>query len=288
MLFWKLGGLDMIALAAKVLLAPVLFVLILFAAQSIRFRWAAGMLLTFPALNGIGLFVASPKSIALSPPMIPMIAVNGILCFLYVAMIQRDGRVFATAVSPLMLFIICLALWARFFFLDMEISREWEPAFVAVCLVVAWALTYLLWLNRERHLALQGSKTLWEFLQNWNEWCVRALMFLVLLGIFVAVSFVGADSVAGRLGAAPILPLFALYSLATGNDSQAKMDATKTTAFLGPIVAMSFVVLFAEVVYQRDFWSGLLYLLVGWLLCFACICAIAVGLDKLDRRASAG
>jgi hypothetical protein len=277
-----------IALIAKLLLGPVLFVLILFAAQSIRLRWAAGMLLTFPALNGIGLFVASPKSIVLAPPMIPMIAVNGILSFLYITVIQSGGRVFGTAVNPLMLFVVGLVLWGVVFSFDMEISREWQPAFVVGCLVVASATTYLLWVNRERHSALQGSKTLWEFLKRWKDWCARALIFLLLLGVFAAVSFLGADSVAGRLGAAPILPLFALYSLATGNDTQAKMDATKTTVVLGPIVAMSFVVLFAEAVYQRDFWFGLSGLLTGWLLCFACIYAIALGLDKIDRRASTG
>ena len=276
----------MTALIAKVLLGPVLFLLILFAAQSIRFRWATGMLLTFPALNGIGLFVASPKSIALAPPMIPMIAVNGILCFLYIAAFQRGRRSSGTIVSPLMLSCMGLALWILVFFLDMRISRQWQPAFVAVCLLVALPLTYFLWVNRERRSALQGSKTLRVFIRDWEVWRVRVVIFSVLLTAFAALSLYGADSVAGRLGAAPILPLYALYSFATGNDSQAKMDATRTTVFLGPIVAVSFAVIFAEVVYQRSFWFGLACLLVGWLLCFACIYAIALGLHKRDRRAS--
>ncbi|MEY9633437.1 MFS family permease [Bradyrhizobium japonicum] len=276
----------MIALIAKIVLGPVLFVLILFAAQSIRLRWAAGMLLTFPALNGIGLFVASPKSIALSPPMIPMIVVNGILCFLYVTIIQNGGRVFGTVFSPSMLFLMGLALWVLVFFLDMEISRELQPAFVIVCLAIALAFTRWLWVKRERHSALGGSKTFWEFLQNWKEWRARALIFLFLLSVFAASSYVGADSVAGRLGAAPILPLFALHSLATGNDPHAKMAATKATIFLGPIVAMCFVIFFAEAVYQHGFWFGLSCLAVGWLLCLLCIYAIARGLDELDRRGS--
>ncbi|WP_396605025.1 hypothetical protein ACFLEY_48785 (plasmid) [Bradyrhizobium sp. YCK136] len=265
----------MIASTAKVLIGPVLFLLILFAAQSIRFRWAAGMLLTFPALNGIGLFVASSKSIVLSPPMIPMIAVNGILCFLYITAIQRGWRLFGIVLTPLMLLVLGLVLWALVFLLDIEISSEWQPAFVVVCLMIALALTRWLWVKRERRSALRGSKTLWEFLQNWKEWYVRVVIFFVLLVLFVAFSYIGADSVAGRLGAAPILPLFALHSLATGNDPQAKMDATKTTVFLGPIAAISFVVLFAEAVYQRGFWFGLSCLIVGWLVCLACIYAIA-------------
>jgi hypothetical protein len=45
----------------------------------------AGMLLTFPMLNGIGLVSARANAKQLSKSMLPVIALNGLMCFLFVA-----------------------------------------------------------------------------------------------------------------------------------------------------------------------------------------------------------
>jgi hypothetical protein len=276
--------LAVVELAAKFVLGPVLFVLILFFAQSIRLRWAAGMLLTFPALNGIGLFMASSKSIALASAMLPMIVVNGLLCLLYIIATQRGQPILGWKLGPLLLFWIGIALWVVGFSLNMEIPRRFQVAFAVVYAAVAVAATWLLWLRRKPRTFSQPSKSLVQFLKSWRGWGPRVLIFIVLLAAFGIVSYFGADSVAGRLGAAPILPLFALYSIASGDDSATKLEGTKVTVLIGPIVAMSFVIAFSAAVYQTTFATGFALLMTGWGACFFCIVGIAIGLDALEHR----
>ena len=66
-----------------------LFILILWCAQS-RHPRAAGMMLTFPALNGIGLLTAEGHDLYLmARAMIPMMALNGLLCTMY-SVVERQ------------------------------------------------------------------------------------------------------------------------------------------------------------------------------------------------------
>lgn len=272
----------MIEIIAKLALGTLLFILIMYFAQSIRMRWAAGMLLTFPALNGIGLLIGSSKSVALASPMLPMIAVNGTICFLYVYFLER-GREFVGRLGPAILFCGGLVVWLLAFAVNINASG-WEIILLATYGAFAALVTYGLWEGRDRITQLPGSKSLWEFLLAWGIWGPRALIFFGLLALFAYLSYVGADSVAGRLGAAPLLPLFALWAIAASDESGVRMRTMKVTVFIGPIVAMSFVILFATTVYQADFGSGLIYLLVGWAFCFLCIMAIALALDAIDHR----
>src|SRR5690349_5811211 len=68
----------------KALLGTGLFALILWCAQS-RHPRVAGMMLTFPALNGLGLLTAeSHNPHLMARAMLPMIALNGLLCATYI------------------------------------------------------------------------------------------------------------------------------------------------------------------------------------------------------------
>ena len=64
----------------KAVLGTCLFTVILWYAQSSNPR-AAGMMLTFPALNGLGLLMAQSHGLHLmARAILPMIALNGLLC----------------------------------------------------------------------------------------------------------------------------------------------------------------------------------------------------------------
>src|SRR5215471_10110029 len=68
----------------KAVVGTCLFAVILWCAQSSNPR-AAGMLLTFPALNGLGLLMAESDNLHLmGRAMLPMIALNGLLCAAYI------------------------------------------------------------------------------------------------------------------------------------------------------------------------------------------------------------
>ena len=89
----------MIVLAAKVLLGTVLYVAVLWEAR--RNPRAAGMMLTFPTLNGIGMLMAQPA--ALGPivgSMLLMPIVNALFCAIYLAAFERAVRAGAACRPP--------------------------------------------------------------------------------------------------------------------------------------------------------------------------------------------
>jgi hypothetical protein len=274
----------MFELAVKFILGSSLFVLILFVVQSIRLRWAAGMLLTFPALNGIALFMAPTKSTSLSASMLPMILVNGVLCIAFIWSIQHSSNFRTSKFGPAVLFWLGIALWFAAFSLGLEFPASFQVATILLYAVFAIATTWLLWRVRKPLTSAQSSKSPREFLKAWKGWLPRALIFVSILGGFAIVSYLGADSIAGRIGAAPVLPLYALYSIATSEHSVERLDTTIVTVLLGPIVAMSFVIVFSQAVYGLPFLTGLVALIVGWAICFGCIMGVAVALDALGRR----
>ena len=81
----------MIESAAKVLVGALLYVAVLWAAR--RNPRAAGMMLTFPTLNGITMLVTQPSE--LSPIVGTMLLipfVNGLFCALYLSGFDRAVR----------------------------------------------------------------------------------------------------------------------------------------------------------------------------------------------------
>src|SRR5262249_38057632 len=98
----------------KAVLGTCLFTLILWCAQSSNPR-VAGMMLTFPALNGLGLLTAQSYDLDLmARAMLPMIALNGLLCATYItAQRQLLGRLphLSPQVTVWTLLGACVVLW---------------------------------------------------------------------------------------------------------------------------------------------------------------------------------
>src|SRR5215510_5136814 len=105
---------ELVSCMLKTVLGTGLFILILWCAQSSHPR-AAGMMLTFPALNGLGLLTADSGDIHLmARAMLPMIALNGLLCAMYIVL-QRQLRSRRMSLSPCRRAWIvlgsCIVLW---------------------------------------------------------------------------------------------------------------------------------------------------------------------------------
>src|SRR5262249_22203022 len=98
----------------KAVLGTGLFALILWCAQSRNPR-VAGMMLTFPALNGLGLLTAeSHDPHLMARAMLPMIALNGLLCATYIiAQRQLLSRLphLSAGVRVATVFGVCVVLW---------------------------------------------------------------------------------------------------------------------------------------------------------------------------------
>jgi apolipoprotein N-acyltransferase len=111
----------------------------------------------------------------------------------------------------------------------------------------------------------------------------RTALFTVTLFAVLIASALGKNTIAGQLGAAPLLPLFALFTIATGDGALTKLKSSKVTVPLGPVFAMAFVSWFAEKVYQADVWHGLLAMIAGWSVCFISIVAVNWFISLSDR-----
>src|SRR2546425_2152657 len=105
---------ELVPLILQAVVGTGLFTLILWCAQSSNPR-AAGMMLTFPALNGFGLLMAESYDLhVMARAMLPMIALNGLLCATYIiAQRQLLWRLphLSPGVKVWMLLGACVVLW---------------------------------------------------------------------------------------------------------------------------------------------------------------------------------
>src|SRR5947199_7427881 len=105
---------ELVPLILQAVVGTGLFTLILWCAQSSNPR-AAGMMLTFPALNGLGLLTAQGHDLHLmARAMLPMIALNGLLCATYIiAQRQLRSRLphLSHGVKAWTVLAVCVLLW---------------------------------------------------------------------------------------------------------------------------------------------------------------------------------
>ncbi|MDH3600425.1 MAG: hypothetical protein OEU26_12390, partial [Candidatus Tectomicrobia bacterium] len=196
----------MIGLIVKAVLGALLFTFILWLAQSRNPR-VAGMMLTFPALNGIGLLTGERQEVSLmAHAMMPMIVTNGLLCAGYVWVHPRLGRAgfVPLRVQAVGLMVVCLLLWglaASILAAPLESwlmvsGSMWIAAFGYVLL--AGPLMWGLWRPAQAHDLLRQS---WWQVVRANVERVAGLVGLLVL-VMLCVRF-GATTWAGRLSALP-------------------------------------------------------------------------------------
>jgi len=119
-------------------------------------------------------------------------------------------------------------------------------------------------MNRDRLAAPNSnSKGLKAFVSD-HATRFRLGMFAALFLAMQLFALSDFASFAGQLGAAPILPLFALYFM--GNDSSVLRTAL-ASVLIGPVIACGFVIWFAVVVNASSYLSG-----VSWLPSRALLC----------------
>lgn len=273
---------DILWFVLKALGGTCLFTVILWYAQHKHPR-VAGMMLTFPALNGLGLLSAEHADVwRMASAMLPMIATNGFLCAGYIIMHRR----LASGLSrlPLMTQVAgvlgtALGLWlviAQGVMVHLPLHAPGDHAvFVLAYGLSIWPLTRrFLW----RPLCPQPAAPQ-SFLALIRAQPAKVGGVFVLLAAVMLAAHLGAESWAGRLSALPILPFYSLVMIpaSTPEPQQriAQLDQLGGTVLLGPLVAMMFVggfgaylALLQQYTAGPLYWgSGLLGLLVCWSLC---------------------
>ncbi len=275
------------SLVARVTAGTALFILVLAAVHSSDAR-IAGMMLTFPALNGISLMLApvtDKRSMARS--MLASIALNGVVGVGYIVALSLaarwalDGA--AHWVWPLSglaftaWLIVCWGMSRGPPIIDRMLFRGFVA--LAPVLVVLWWVTCPI---ARASPAGDGAAAL-----VWTH-AIRIVLFALTLALLLAAcEWLGAtNAVLGRLGAFPLLPLFSLATIAEGESTatggMARLAAAKPAMLLGLLLAMAFVWVYASFLDRlgratpsrlRRWTSALAGLIAGWIVCAGVIFA---------------
>jgi hypothetical protein len=259
------------------------------------------MMLTFPALNGIGLLTAETYDLHLmARAMIPMIALNGLLCTAYI-LIQRQLLSRLRGISPrvkmLAVLGVCLglwgaaALWVAPYVQAYLLSASHILAFVCVYAIGCVPVTALL-LWHPVHHQTPVRQRFWSVIHA-NAVRVGGMLTLVVLVMLVARG--GAAAWAGRLSALPLIPFYSLLVLSpTASKARrgvSPLDQVGATVLLGPLVAIAFVWAFVHYLNalplprstSTSMAAGVLGLLGLWGLCGGTIWGILRGARVMEH-----
>ena len=242
----------------------------------------AGMLLTFPMLNGIGLVSAGANAERSVKAMVPVITLNGLMCFLFVLVLiwsESARRHPAATTAAAALAWVCI--YALLETGNVAFRRSGLLiAYVAGCAIAALGVTYWLWPGCPAapvHAVVRAGG-LAGVLDGWISILLFATSLAILLGF--AHAYRDAYGAIGRLAALPIVPLFGLYTAATaaGADAAAlaKLDTLRSMILVGWLIALIFAVLLARYVVRTASARPIQHvavLLGGWALCLALIIA---------------
>ena len=268
----------------KFVLATLLFIGYRYVASRSRgwLKDASGMMLTFPAVNGIGFVAADTAPLEMAGAMLPMIALNGALAFFMISLLlskvddaaprpirQARARVLASTGAAIWLVFAFVLYWQQLYVPPSAFL--WATAAYAVLGTFVWGCSTA--------PAADGlSRPVSPF---WATEKKSIRTFMLLLLILLVATYAGANHTAiAQLSAMPLLPLLGLCAAAQQDDWLETLQLSKRTVLLGPVVAMTFAACIPN--YLRlsgaleDTMHNMLVVAVGWLACLAIIAVISV------------
>ena len=276
---------DLTALILKLVLGTLAFAWVLWTVRADNPR-AVGMMLTFPALNGVVMLTMTDNMVSeMVVAIFPLMFFNGFLAAIFVALRRRLDQWLAVA--------HCLVAWAAIAALmewDAVKAHRWglaEGMAILILICAGWAFFRLRMLGAAMPPPPAHEETIGGFLRNR---ATRILLFFVSLAIVSTVAHVWRDahSLVGRLSALPLVPMFVLHWAV--NARRADLGELRVAALIGPVVAGGFLLLFAWTlscirtdagVLHPLYWPiGLAALLIEWELARRAI----LGLSRLTYR----
>jgi hypothetical protein len=247
----------------------------------------AGMMLTFPMLNGIGLVSAGGNSDRLTKAMMPVITLNGLMCFLVATAlatwdVARSHPLAVTGAAAAAWLAVYSVLEAR----NLAFARTATlDVFVVGCAIATAAVTYWFWPGCVALLPAGSSVRSGGFagvIENWVTILLFALSLALLFGF--AHRYSHAHAAIGRLAALPAVPLFGLYTVGTVAAADAaglaKLQTMQSMVLVGWIIAAAFAVAFSRYVMVAArtgsaMWTRVAALILGWVICLALIVGAA-------------
>jgi hypothetical protein len=258
---------------------------------------AAGMMLTFPALNGLAFFFSERASVApIARTMLWMPLINGALCALYIVLFLSLAPAWAPVPLAWGLLGLLVVLWL------VIVTRRWVAGGVApehqfvyavACTLAGLALTVaaIAFLGRSGigvHANPLGSPAAAFVLDTIGKNGIKIILFALCLLAFLLASAARAipDWIRGILAGLPIIPFGGLVSLSadggiTVEERLQIFRAMAASVWLSPAVPIWFVWGLARFygarqpsrTRARDDAVRFLALVLGWLFCFLVIVA---------------
>lgn len=264
-------------LALRVAAGTALFAIVLIAVQSSDPR-VAGMMMAFPAVNGISLLMAPVENkTAMARAMLPVIALNGWMAMAFIAVFgllaamsseNAVGLIWMLSAAAFTAWILLIAVFTR-------VPASIDRMFLAAFLIASPFL--IIGLSNCNGSATPPSGGLSPAAAAWRIGLFAVTLSLLL---WIADRFSAGHAVLGRLGAFPLLPLFSLATVArsgeTPQEGLQKLLALRPAFLAGILIAMAFAIVFAGFLdfhRRRTASSGRSWkvattaLVAGWLLC---------------------
>ena len=281
-------GMRVATAALKLALGTAVYIGIVLVAASYPF--AAGMMLTFPTLNGLTLALAGREKLAETARlMLPMPVLNCVLCagYLYAVRIGPAEPFFPSA-----LLVAAAAVWLTAVLalgngrIRIPVGRELAYAWACTFVLVAVAVLVFSSAN-----VSFGGVTDWP--RFWQHNGTRITLFAAGLGVVIAATdFFGSSARwLAPLGSLPVVPFFGVWTVASDIGLQGRLEvlhAMGSSVWLGAAVAIWFVTLFSRCLLQRQergtepAWQAKIALAVaGWTACLVVIAALSFALQRL-------
>ena len=287
-------------IALRTAIGTVIYIGIVYLAAAVP--TAAGLMLTFPALNGLAFYFSERDRIApMAATMLWMPIINGGLCGLYLLMFVAFAKSLTPEFLAWTLVVVITVLWLALVGRDkvhqgIAANRQLTFAIAATLAGVLLAAIALYLLRNDGLVPkLAWSDRAPAFADAIAHGRLKIALFVLCLGGFLlATAYLPLrDSVRGILGGLPIVPFGGLVSvsadLASSLDARLHtLYAMSVTVWLGPAVAIWFICAIARYFSTRqtltasalDAAARFAALVIAWLACFAAILGVSFAIGR--------
>ena len=265
---------------------------------------AAGLMLTFPAINGLAFFFsADAKAASMARTMLWMPIVNGLLCALYMLVLLALGTRSSTALAGWLLLLLVVALWFACVSgktVMKGIAPQYQLAY-SIAATLIGAVFVIVAVALSGHPGAVPHDAYAAGRENWG-WVIEAMLrsklkivlFAVALSAFiVAEAYLPiSDAARGVLAGLPIVPFGGLVSIAgdPGTGAAERIHIIRgmmISVGLGPALGIWFIysmsVFFSTrrklTVGWRNESARFAAVVVGWAACFLIIVAISATIN---------
>jgi hypothetical protein len=288
-------------IAIKLALGLIAFLIIGYVGQFYDKR-TAGILLTFPILNAVGILTGADP-FAVADAISAVVVINGLLFYLLLSYPEFIPR-FRWTRNPASRLLAQLAGWTLIWLVAAFIVtalREKLPGaefFLALQIAITIFLTWRNWTPASLPTAEANSQKLgWRaHAEKFFYWAAhgarfRVALFIVTCGIILAVAYLSESKWVGMVSALPLPGFFALAFLIDFAPNPRELYPIRDTVLFGPTLIIVFNWLYAHIVavlpdapHERLI-LGMLAASAYWAVYAALIFAAMPGVARvLDRR----